>query len=94
MPCTGNGNGHYVRNGQMGTGVDSTFAPAFNRGCDARLAGQPLSANPFNTNGTSEERNFAQYWRKGWHDVDDHWGELSNSPFEMLAEVKYELCKG
>lgn len=42
---------------------------AFNLGCDARLAGKPMSACPY----TASTCEYLQ-WRRGWADVDKSYG--------------------
>lgn len=49
-------------------------ARAFNRGSDARLRGEPMTANPYpSTTAISEHA----YWRMGWQSVDQEWGSRS-----------------
>lgn len=51
---------------------DDAQRQAFNRGCDARLAGLPPTANPFRQ-GEEEVRLFKR-WEDGWWDVHRFWG--------------------
>ena len=44
-------------------------ARAFNTGCDARLLGVPIWANPYVGVGR-----LGNYWSMGWMDVHKHWG--------------------
>lgn len=44
-------------------------ARAFNEGSDARLAGEPVTANPY----TKREDTAYFAWRAGWRDVDHYW---------------------
>ncbi len=48
----------------------SQYAAAFNSGSDARLAGRPLSANPY---GRGAEDNEHKGWAAGWASVDEGW---------------------
>lgn len=48
--------------------LDEERTIAFNQGCDARLAGLPLSMNPYRGSARTN-------WRLGWLDVDRHWAE-------------------
>ena len=65
---------------------DGEVCVAFNRGCDARLAGEPLTSNPYRS-GQKIER---QAWINGWYDV--HWlyGEKARDrwPIKPLPEVE------
>ena len=47
---------------------------AFNQGCDARLAGTPLGANPYCSSAGHPEQSAYLAWRRGWHDVHGSWG--------------------
>jgi len=51
------------------TGAET--AAAFNRGADARLAGQPRWSNPYPTH----QAGLRRWWRYGYDDVSDSWGE-------------------
>jgi ribosome modulation factor len=44
---------------------------AFNLGCQARLAGLPLSANPY---GDLADIHPRRAWAEGWRHVDHYWG--------------------
>lgn len=55
---------------------------AFNRGCDARIAGKPMAANPF-----GEGDQFTFGWNHGWLDVDRNWGSDSRHPVRPLPEI-------
>lgn len=47
---------------------------AFNQGADARLAGLPITANPFKSQtGRGDEH---ATWDRGWREVDGHYAEL------------------
>lgn len=59
-------------------------AEAFNAGCDARLAGKPLSANPYRR---CDENDKNINWRMGWNHVDSWWGEDATWPYRCLPEV-------
>ena len=59
------------------------MARAFNRGCDARLAGEPLSANPYEKLGHEHDS-----WAYGWRDVHHSWGRMSRRPFRKLPPVE------
>ena len=61
-------------------------AEAFGEGCEARLAGVPLSANPHPCTRPTNQDYF--YWRLGWLDVEHHWGEAAKWPVKKLPEVK------
>lgn len=56
---------------------------AFNEGCDARLAGHPLSANPYDFL-TAE----AKTWRDGWNHVDKYWGRDAGGKAPPLPPVR------
>lgn len=45
---------------------------AFSQGCDARLAGQPKSANPYSS---TTHHSLYHHWRMGWQDLNDWWGK-------------------
>jgi hypothetical protein len=62
---------------------DTATAIAFNQGSDARLRGQPMTANPFSS-GYPEWR----YWLMGWQDVDEHWGNDTNRTIQRLPLVQ------
>ncbi len=51
---------------------DAMYARAFSAGSDARLAGRPLSANPY---GRGSEDNEHKGWAAGWTDVDKAYGQ-------------------
>lgn len=76
-----NGNGHAPR---PETAPSCHDPYPFNQGSDARLRGEPEGACPYAA-GT-----WASAWRRGWRDVDEHWGELVRGrwPFRPLPEVK------
>ena len=57
-------------------------ARAFNRGSDARLAGRPLSANPYPA--TPEDGRQWQNWRYGWQHADASWGLDAKWPVKEL----------
>ncbi len=50
---------------------DAMYARAFSAGSDARLAGRPLTANPY---GRGSEDNEHKGWQAGWVSVDSSWG--------------------
>lgn len=58
-------------------------AEAFNRGSDARIAGKSLWADPYAKNG-----HLTYFWRQGWHDVDNHWGEWARWPVAEIPHVR------
>lgn len=63
------------------------MARAFNRGCDARIAGMSLSANPYNL---VERPECWLQWRLGYKDVDRYWGRNALwhvRPLPRLREV-------
>ena len=57
------------------------YAAAFNLGADARIAGDARSNCPLDC---VEDRSA---WRKGWNDVDQHWGE-QNRTAPKLARAR------
>lgn len=57
---------------------------AFSAGGDARLAGLPLSANPY----TSYENKLYYTWRMGWLDVSLAWGREAKWPIQALPFVE------
>lgn len=57
-------------------------ARAFGRGCDARLAGLPLSACPH-----PGQEFLALAWRRGWLDVDRAWATEALWPHLDLPPV-------
>jgi ribosome modulation factor len=65
--------------------LDLLTARAFGRGCDARLAGLPLSACPHDP---LWERHLAAAWRVGWLDVDAHWSQDALWPHLDLPRVR------
>lgn len=59
-------------------------ARAFNLGSDARLAGQPIDANPY-----SRAESYWKRWREGWQDVNLHWCAWVRHGFRReLPEVR------
>lgn len=67
---------------------EGAYAAAFNLGADARLAGFSARLNPYNSQLQKQE--FAQ-WRRGWIEVDQHWGEWATWPVDALPEVIEEV---
>jgi hypothetical protein len=61
---------------------DVASAIAFNRGCDARLAGIPLIFNPYKGEASWQSRG----WIEGWNHVDKAWG-LDNRSAKPLPEI-------
>ncbi len=59
------------------------MAEAFGEGCDARLEGRPLSELPL-----GEGRDFVNYWKHGWLDVDRHWGLWASWPVPRLPDLQ------
>lgn len=57
---------------------------AFGLGGDARLAGLPVTANPF---GSAEGRLRAA-WAEGYCDVHYHWGEEALWPHRRLPPIR------
>lgn len=57
---------------------------AFNEGCDARLAGWPMSYCPY----LPTEISLYESWRRGWLDVQHSWGKESPWPVRPLPPVK------
>lgn len=60
------------------------LARAFGLGCDARLAGLPLSACPFPCRGGAE---MGYWWRRGWRDVHYYWSADALWPHLDLPPV-------
>ena len=58
---------------------------AFNQGCDARLAGKRLTANPYL--GEGQPAGLANCWVRGWQDVDRHWGQEAKGEVKRLRRV-------
>ena len=58
---------------------------AFNLGCDARLQGLPVTANPFSS--TSSLSNY-KLWRNGFWDVHNNWGKWAKWPIMPLPEIR------
>ncbi len=60
----------------------------FNEGCDGRLAGLPLSSNPYNISSWE-----GQKWEHGWLDVDRNWGrevgQFSKGSIRSLPPIRY-----
>lgn len=54
-------------------GGEAASAYAFNLGCDARLAGRPLRANPFCPTNSAH---LWQCWARGWRHVQKDWASL------------------
>lgn len=87
----GNGNGHHEEKipawwaprGKVEHSDRELQARAFNLGCDARINGQSLWKDPYPHDG-----HLTTYWRKGWHDVDQHWGEWAKGSVPPLPEVR------
>jgi hypothetical protein len=58
---------------------------AFGLGCDARLAGFSIHDNPY----PPAEHHAWRQWRRGWEDVQDHWGKDCRRRVVMaLPEVR------
>ena len=56
---------------------------AFNQGSDARIAGRPLTCNPYH--GECPERSA---WMRGWRDVEHYWGtRVTRRTVRPLPEV-------
>jgi ribosome modulation factor len=55
---------------------------AFNRGCDARLAGRPISSDPY------ESPELSEYWRLGWMNVAMACGREARWPITPLPPVE------
>lgn len=62
------------------------LAHAFNLGCDARLAGLPLTANDY----SSSQQDAYQSWERGWRDVDQYWGKWTRGAAVPLPKVVEE----
>lgn len=61
------------------------IAAAFNAGSDARLAGAPLTDNPYL--GIGDAAKLSRAWANGWHDVATYWGRISRRPVRKLQPV-------
>ena len=57
-------------------------AKAFNIGSDARIAGLPLSYNPYIVNTVLYKE-----WIRGWRDVHRYWGIFALVPVKLLPEI-------
>jgi ribosome modulation factor len=65
---------------------DRLVAEAFNAGSDARIAGRPLDANPYEQRGAAVHA-FSS-WRHGWVHADDEWASdarWETSPLPPVA---------
>ena len=63
--------------------VDSDkSAVAFNSGSDARLVGQPETANPYDTDVMRDA------WLSGWNHCDSWWGSRAKKPVAALPKIK------
>lgn len=60
------------------------LSDAFGEGCDARLAGLPLSANPYQSSVGHRE------WQRGWKDVNDFWGGAGPWPLAVPTAAACE----
>lgn len=88
----GDGNGHHVNGngkppfhipqGKTEHSDRELRARAFNLGSDARIRGDSLWDDPY-AGGI-----LTQFWRQGWHDVDQHWGAWAKGPVMVLPEVR------
>ena len=56
---------------------------AFNRGCDARLAGQPVTACPYDI------PQYRHLWKQGWWHVQRHWGRDAKWPVRRLPRIQW-----
>lgn len=69
--------------------IDSDIrARLFGEGADARLAGLPLSANPYTERGPRAVE-FRKAWRAGWLHCDHFWG-TRNIWAPLLPPVRQE----
>ena len=68
------------------------YAVAFNRGSDARLAGQPQTMNPYL--GVDDKR--YRRWLEGWEHMDSFWGHDAQWPVRPLPVLpaQAEFGKG
>jgi len=62
---------------------DQQFAQCFNRGSDARIAGQPKP-----TPDKFELFGYYSSFIRGWNHVDKFWGIDSKKPVKKLARIK------
>lgn len=61
--------------GELMPYTSSSMVPkAFGDGADARLAGKPLSANPYTANVGRVDASLEAAWVRGWEDVAQFWG--------------------
>lgn len=63
-------------------------AQIFGEGCDSRLCGLPLWENPYR-----EGINCREYtaWRRGWKDVNRHWGEDNPLRARRLVAIRESI---
>ncbi len=64
--------------------MTSIAAVAFNRGCQSRLDGEPLSANPYNS---SEAGTAHAAWTQGWIHTHRYFGVDARHEYRPLPEV-------
>ncbi len=64
--------------------ITSIAAVAFNRGCQSRLNGEPLSANPYNSSAAGTAHHA---WMQGWMDMHRHWGIDARHEYRRLPKV-------
>jgi ribosome modulation factor len=65
--------------------VAELWAMAFNAGSDARIAGQPITACPYDATGrVNQER---ELWKAGWRSVHREWGLDAKWPVRALPAV-------
>lgn len=57
------------------------ISKAFNQGCDARLAGEPITWCQY------DYGELRKYWKNGWRDVDKNWGKSSKGFVKSLAKI-------
>lgn len=63
---------------------ESEFAMAFGEGSDSRIAGRPLTANPY---GSLREQNGYHGWRLGWLSAEKEWAVQARWPHRLLPLV-------
>ena len=60
---------------------------AFNRGCDARIAGFAITANPY----TTGDMGLMRAWKSGWRDAHRSWG-AEYLDADALPEVREDAA--
>ena len=66
--------------------VDLAARKAFNEGCDARLRGEPITANPHKHVGGNDD--LSAQWARGWKEVHQFYGIEAKWPIAALPRVR------